>query len=183
MGLMDRVKAQAAVAAQKAQEAAQQGKDKLDQAQASRRGDAMLRQLGAAVFADRTGRGGPDSQAKVEQLISDISAFERANGLNLAGDPSQQAGPQPNFPPADPPSPFPGPAGSTFPGGGTSSFPDAGPTSFPDSSSSSFPDAGPPPSSDAGPTAFPDTSPRFFPDADAGPGPDQGGTSAFPPEG
>jgi hypothetical protein len=187
MGLMDKVKAQATMAAQKAQEAAQQGKDKLDQAQATRRGDAMLRQLGAAVFAERTGRGGPDSQAKIEQLISEISAHERANGLNLAGDQSQQAAPQPNFPPADPPSPFPGPPAGTTPGAGTSSFPDAGSTSFPDAGPTAFPDAG----SDAGPTAFPDagpaasrdTSAMFFPASESGSEAEPGGTSSFPPEG
>ena len=36
------------------------------------------------VFAERTGRGTPDSQAKIEELISAISAHERENGLNLA---------------------------------------------------------------------------------------------------
>ena len=84
MGLMDKVKAQANQLAQKTQEAAQEGKAKIDQAQANRRGDALLRQLGAAVFAERTGRGTPDSQAKIEELISAISAHERENGLNLA---------------------------------------------------------------------------------------------------
>jgi hypothetical protein len=156
MGLMDRVKAQATLAAQKAQEAAQQGKDKLDQAQANRRGDAMLRQLGVVVYADRTGRGTPDSQAKIDKLVNDISAHERENGLNLAADPAQQPGAQqsgapqsgaqqPNFPPGAP-----GP----FPGGSTNSPADAGGT-------------------DAGPTSFPQGS--FFPGADppepGGPGP------------
>jgi hypothetical protein len=84
MGLMDKVKAQANQLGQKAQEAAQEGKSRLDQAQANRRGDAMLQQLGIAVYEDRTGRGGPDSQAKIDQLISDLSAHERENGLNLS---------------------------------------------------------------------------------------------------
>ncbi len=128
MGLMDKVKAQATQLAQKTQEAALEGKAKLDQAQAGRRGDALLRSLGAAVFAERTGRGTADSQGKIDKLIADISAHERENGLNLA-DPSPVV-PQPTFP-ADPPSPFPGPA-STFPGAGSTSFPDAGTTSFPD---------------------------------------------------
>lgn len=57
MGLMDRVKAQATQLAQQTKDAAEQGKAKLDQAQASRRADAMLRQLGALVYADRAGRG------------------------------------------------------------------------------------------------------------------------------
>jgi len=103
MGLMDKVKAQATQLAQKTQEAAQEGKARLDQAQATRRGDLLLRQLGAAVFAERTGRGTPDSQATIDQLVSAISAHERENGLNLtgtgattptAGSPADQPGPQ-----------------------------------------------------------------------------------------
>ncbi len=100
MGLMDKVKAQATQLAQKTQEAAQEGKSRLDQAQANRRGDALLRQLGALVFAEHTGRGGADSQAKIDQLISTISAHERENGLNLSqgpvpspGSPGDQADP------------------------------------------------------------------------------------------
>jgi hypothetical protein len=88
MGLMDRVRAQATQIAQQAQEAAQEGKARLDQAQAGRRGDMLLRQLGALVFAERTGRGTAESQARIDQLISEISAHESQNGLNLA-DPSQ----------------------------------------------------------------------------------------------
>jgi uncharacterized phage infection (PIP) family protein YhgE len=84
MGLMDRVKAQATQLAQKTQEAAQEGKARLDQAQANRRGDVLLRQLGAVVFAERTGRGAEDSQAKIDELISSISAHEREFGLNLS---------------------------------------------------------------------------------------------------
>ena len=57
MGLMDRVKEQAAIAAQRAtqmtQEAAQQGRAKMDQAQAKRRADAMFRDLGKPERAGR----------------------------------------------------------------------------------------------------------------------------------
>jgi hypothetical protein len=86
---MDRVKAQASQIAQQAQEAAQEGRARFDQAQQGRRGDMLLRQLGALVFAERTGRGTGDSDARIDQLISDISALESQSGLNLA-DPSQQ---------------------------------------------------------------------------------------------
>jgi hypothetical protein len=125
MGLMDKVKAQAAQLAQMTQEAALEGRAKLDQAQSGRRGDVLLRSLGAAVFAERTGRGTADSQAKIEQLIADISAYERDNALNLAD--SQPVVPQPSFP-ADPPSSFPGPAASSFPAAGNPYFPGAGDT-------------------------------------------------------
>jgi hypothetical protein len=162
MGLMDRVKAQANQLAQMTQDAAQEGRNKIDQAQANRRGDALLRQLGAAVFADRTGRGTPDSQAKIEQLISEISAHEQQNGLNLTSpQPSspqpnapQPGAPQQNVPPAGnpPDNPFAGPAGSTYRPAGSSS--DAGQV---------FPPPGG--GTDAG-TGFPPPGTQFFPPPD-----------------
>src|SRR5262249_41835821 len=85
MGLMDRVREQAAQVAQRTaqvtQEAALQGKAKLDQAQAKRRADAMFRDLGAAVYAERTGRGGTDTADKIERLVSALSQQEAGQGL------------------------------------------------------------------------------------------------------
>jgi hypothetical protein len=85
MGLLDRVKEQAQQVAQKTaqatQEAAQQGKAKLDQAQAKRRADAMFRDLGAAVYAERTGRGGTDTADKIERLVSALKDQEAEQGL------------------------------------------------------------------------------------------------------
>jgi hypothetical protein len=172
---MDRVKAQATQIAQAtqqaAQQAAQEGRAKLDQAQAGRRGDVLLRNLGAAVFADQTGRGTPDTQATIDGLIADLSAYERENGLNLAD--SQSAAPRPTFP-ADPPSPFPGPAPSTFAGAGAPSFPDAPATSFPDPGATFFPGSG---------DAAPGPLPTFFQSPDEPTIPESGGPSPFPPEG
>ena len=69
MGLMDKVRAQSTQLAQMAQETAREGKVKLDQAQAKRRADAMFRDLGATVYAERTGRGTPDSKGKIDRLV------------------------------------------------------------------------------------------------------------------
>ena len=85
MGLMDKVKAQAT-------DFAQQGKAKYDQVQATRRADAMLRNLGAVVYQERTGRGAPDSQAQIDKLVADLSAHEAANGINLSPEPTGQPG-------------------------------------------------------------------------------------------
>lgn len=87
MGLMDKFKTQAT-------QLAQEGKARYDQAQANRRADALLRQLGAAVFAERTGRGTSDSQTKIDQLVSALSEHERESGLDLA----QATVPQPSSP-------------------------------------------------------------------------------------
>ncbi len=130
MGLMDKVKAQATVLAQKTQETAREGKAKFDQVQATRRADAMLRNLGALVYADRTGRGTPDTQAQVDKLVADLSAHEAANGINLSAEPTD---PQPG--PAGPGQPQPGPAADGFPpqpGSAADGFP-------PQPSSTTFP--------------------------------------------
>ncbi|MHB1763329.1 MAG: hypothetical protein ACYCTL_10460 [Acidimicrobiales bacterium] len=53
MGLLDKVKAQAEQAVTKAQQGMAQGQAKLDQLQTKRRSDALLRNLGAAVYAEQ----------------------------------------------------------------------------------------------------------------------------------
>src|SRR6266567_746902 len=58
MGLMDRVKQQASNLAQQAN----QGMARLDNLPAQRRADALLRSLGVAVLAERTGRASADTQ-------------------------------------------------------------------------------------------------------------------------
>jgi hypothetical protein len=90
MGLMDKMKAQATQISQKAQETARDGKVKFDHAQAKRRADAMLRNLGALVYAERTGRAAADSQAQVDKLVADISAHEAENGISLSPEAADQ---------------------------------------------------------------------------------------------
>jgi hypothetical protein len=52
----------------------------------------MLRNLGAVVFKQRTGRADPGSQAQIDKLVSDLSAHEAANGINLSPEPTDQPG-------------------------------------------------------------------------------------------
>ena len=108
MGLMDRVKAQATVLAQKTQETAREGMARLDQATAARRADAMLRNLGALVYAEQTGRGAPDQADQIARLVGEISAHEAENGINLATQPDGWS------------------AGTTSPGSAPVPFGDAG---------------------------------------------------------
>jgi hypothetical protein len=105
MPLMDRFREQAAQLAQKTQEAAHEGRAMLDQAQARRRADAMFRDLGAAVYAERTGRGGPGGAKKIERLIKALSRQEAEQGL----------GDNPPPPPAGSANPPPPSAGSANP--------------------------------------------------------------------
>ena len=58
MGLMDKVKQGAGQALTKAQQGVNQGKAKLDQAQAKHQWDGLLRNLGEAVYAEQR-QGGP----------------------------------------------------------------------------------------------------------------------------
>lgn len=89
MGLMDKVRAQGTQLAQIAQETAREGKVKLDQAQAKRRADAMFRDLGAAVYAERTGRATPDTKDRIDRLVDALSRQEASQGL---GDPDGPTG-------------------------------------------------------------------------------------------
>jgi hypothetical protein len=104
VGLMDKVKAQATVLAQKGQETAREGKVKFDQAQAKRRADIMLRNLGAAVYAERTDRGTPGTRADIDRLVADIKAHEAEHGISLAPESAdQRAGSPPEGSPGSPP--------------------------------------------------------------------------------
>ena len=102
MGLMDKVKAQATTLAQKTQETANAGMAKLDSTQASRRSDAMLRSLGAAVLAERTGRATAETAGQIEKLISDLTAHEAQHSINLVAQTAQavamQTGPGCHYP-------------------------------------------------------------------------------------
>jgi hypothetical protein len=103
MGFMDKVREQSTQLAQKAQETAREGKVKLDQAQAKRRADAIFRDLGAAIYAERTGRPGADNQEKIDRLIEALSRQEADQGLGDTdgGPPPTAASPPPT--PASPP--------------------------------------------------------------------------------
>ena len=102
MGLMDRVREQAQQLAQATQEAAREGKGKLDQAQAKRRADAMFRDLGAAVYADRTGRAGPDNAGKIERLVTALKRQEDEQGLGEPGTPEEPGTPAEPGTPGEP---------------------------------------------------------------------------------
>jgi len=70
MGLMDKVKKQAEQALTKAQQGVSQGKAKIDQAQAKHQWDALLRNLGAAVYAQER-EGGPSDAVQAALVALD----------------------------------------------------------------------------------------------------------------
>ncbi len=80
MGLMDKVKAQASQVAAKAQEGVKAGQTKMEEAQAKKRQDALLRDLGAQLYAERLGRGDTTTAAEVERIVAELRALEAEHG-------------------------------------------------------------------------------------------------------
>jgi hypothetical protein len=80
MGLLDKVKATAATATEAAKDAAAKGQAKLDEVQAKRAADAMLRDLGAGYYATKTGRATPTTDAEMERLVTAIREHEDQHG-------------------------------------------------------------------------------------------------------
>ena len=122
MGLMDKVKAQATVLADKAQTGMQQGQVKLQEMQTSKQVDHLLRELGAYVFLSERNRAQPDGEAKVASIMGQLDALEAAgNPVTVTADPTAVpaggAVPQPHVEPetgAAPPARLPPPAPPTF---------------------------------------------------------------------
>lgn len=76
MGFLDKAKEQASKVAQKAQEGAKTGQAKLQDVQTKRKIDALLRDLGEVVYAQRTGTASDGSDAEVERLVGEVKALE-----------------------------------------------------------------------------------------------------------
>ncbi len=72
MGFMDKVKAQAAGLAEKAQEGAKAGQAKLSDMQAKKHADALLLELGGLVYADQAGRGTPEGETRSAAIIEEL---------------------------------------------------------------------------------------------------------------
>jgi hypothetical protein len=92
MALMDKMKAQAAQLAQKAQEAGKAGQSKIVDVQAKRRADGLFRELGAAVYAQRTGSATGDTSSDIDRLVSELSKMESENGPLDASDSGSSSG-------------------------------------------------------------------------------------------
>ena len=80
MGLLDKVKAQATAATEMAKDAAAKGQAKMNDVQAKKAADGMLRDLGAAFYATKTGRSTPTTEADIAQLVTSLQAHESEHG-------------------------------------------------------------------------------------------------------
>ena len=100
MGFMDKVKAQATTLAEKAQEGAKAGQTKLTQMQAKKQSDALLLELGGIVYLERQGRAQAGADARAEELVSRLQAFEAEHGQITVSSADAQPGETGSFVPS-----------------------------------------------------------------------------------
>ena len=94
MGFLDKVKAQAQVAAEKAQQGVAQGQQKLGDLQAKKQADALLRDLGAAYYAEQRAGGGAEAVAAALARV-DAHAAEHGPVDTAASEPAAGSAPAP----------------------------------------------------------------------------------------
>ena len=73
MGFLDKLQ-------QTAKETLDKGKERLDDLQAEKRADGLLRDLGAWYYAGRTGRDGGASAEHIERIVGELQAHEAEHG-------------------------------------------------------------------------------------------------------
>lgn len=87
MNILDKAKVAAEKASTKAQQGVHQGQAKIEELQARRREDALLRALGVAVYAEQ--RSGGDHEAVVRALAAiDAHHAARAEETRAAAEPT-----------------------------------------------------------------------------------------------
>ena len=129
MGLLDKVKAQATAATEMAKDAAAKGQAKMNDAQAKKTADGMLRDLGAAYYATQTGRSTPTTEADMAQLVTSLQAHESEHGqITLAPESAAAA-------------PTAAPAGDGSAAPCSAAAPEGGRPGLPSASSADGPDA------------------------------------------
>jgi hypothetical protein len=82
MGFLDKAREAAAQATVKAQQGMAQGQAKIDELQTKRQADALVRELGAAYFAQQRRGGSPEA---VAAALAAVDAHVAANGPLDAG--------------------------------------------------------------------------------------------------
>ncbi len=101
MGLMDKLKVQAEQVAARAQEGTAQVQAKLDQVQAQRATDVLLRDLGAAYYAEQRHQGSHDPVVRaLEALDARLGQGGQAGQVEVKVEPAPPAA-DPGTPAAD----------------------------------------------------------------------------------
>jgi hypothetical protein len=73
MGFLDKLQ-------QTAKETLDKGKEKLEDVQADRNADKLLRDLGAWYYAGRTGRDNGEGATNIERIVAELQAHEAEHG-------------------------------------------------------------------------------------------------------
>ena len=81
MGFLDKAMSQV-------QQAAKQGQDKIDDMQAKKASDGLLRDLGAWYYAVQTGRDNGQGAAELARLVGELQAHEAERASKRVGRPS-----------------------------------------------------------------------------------------------
>src|SRR5947209_12914899 len=118
MGFLDKVKSTAQTAVEKAQEGAKQGQEKIQEARAKRSADAILRDLGAAIYLDRTGRGTAQLSSEIERLTAELREQEERGTVIEPPIATPAPAPEPQPAPAPEPAPAPAPTPTATAGDG-----------------------------------------------------------------
>ena len=95
MGFLDKVKEQASAATAAAKDAAAKGQSKLDDMQAKKAADAMLRDLGVLSYGSVTSRESGTSEADASRIVEALRAHESEHGqlaLTLESPAARQGG-------------------------------------------------------------------------------------------
>jgi hypothetical protein len=102
MGFLDKLQ-------QTAKETLDKGKEKIEDVQADRAAEKLLRDLGSWYYAGRTGRDDGQAAANVERLVAELQAHEAEHGeLGAKAEPPPAPAPAPESAattPAPPPAP------------------------------------------------------------------------------
>ncbi len=102
MSLMDKMKEQAAQALTKAQQGVSQGKAKIEEAQAKHQWDGLLRNLGAAVYAEQREGGSNDAVTAALAALDAQAEHLRAEAADSSEDDPEGSGPTDTSPGNEP---------------------------------------------------------------------------------
>lgn len=91
MGIMDKVKSQATQLADKAQQVGQTGQAKVAEIQSKRKADALLLELGGLIYTEQAGRPVAGGEARAEQIVGELRAYEAEHGPVKVSGASEQS--------------------------------------------------------------------------------------------
>ena len=77
MGFLDKVKDTAGKGAEKAKQGVKAGQDKLEESKIKKKIESAKTEIGGLVYEQRTGGGGPATDAEIDRLVDEIKSAEK----------------------------------------------------------------------------------------------------------